>query len=127
MKEQGMQGNGVEGVIGMFDRAQKLKWMLEKHIMLDVEIQNQKGSANIVDEGIAKKIGLTNLGVEIANYMGFSSKNKILVITHDNMMKALTAENLRYNPMKENTIYSPFDLVGGKTFEYCEAYPYHLE
>ena len=54
-------------------------------------------------------------------------KNKILVITHDNVMKALTAESIRYNPLKETSIYSPFDFIGAKPFEYCELFPYCLE
>ena len=63
----------------------------------------------------------------MANFIGFSPKNKLLVITHDNVMKALTANDIRYNRLKEKTIYSPFDLVNGKNFNYCEAFPYCLE
>ena len=34
-------------------------------------------------------------------------------------MQALTAESALYNPLLENTIYSPYDLVGGRQFENC--------
>ena len=48
------------------------------------------------------------------------------MVTHDNIMKALTANDIRYNRNKEKTIHSPFDLVGAKTFAHCEAFPYYL-
>ena len=58
---------------------------------------------------------------EIKNYFYDDRRNKILVVTHSTVMKAVTAREVKYNPSKENTMQSPFDLVGYQT---GDIFPY---
>ena len=50
---------------------------------------------------------------ESKNLVGKSNKNKILVVTHQKVMEALTASGVKYNEEKENSLFGPYDLVDG--------------
>ena len=42
-------------------------------------------------------------------------------------MQALTASSVKYNPDLEDSIYSPYDLVDGKTFDNSQILPYDIK
>jgi len=71
MRGKSEEGNGIEGRPGFYERIQRLKEYLHDEFLMDDKIQ----------EGLAE-----------------SSKNKILVVTHSMVMKALTSTGLRENP-----------------------------
>ena len=61
---------------------------------------------------------------EVRNLINRSNKNKILVVTHSCVMKALTASEVQYKPLSPGEMFSTFDLVGGKDFQHCSIYPF---
>ena len=68
MKETGLKGNGIEGNKGVFHRAQKLKQQLKEMIEKDENIQNQLKESN---------------------------RNKILLISHSELIKAVTSKSVK--------------------------------
>jgi len=58
--------------------------------------------------------------------VGTSNRSKILVVTHKNIMEALTADSVRHDSAKEKSVFSPYYLAGGQKFEPYELFPYHI-
>jgi len=48
------------------------------------------------------------------------------MVTHPDMMRALTASRLREDPTKAGERFSPFDLVGGTHCFNAQALPFHV-
>ena len=86
-------------MVGVYNRVQKLKSILKQIIAEDKNIQ-----INLME----------------------CARNKILIVTHSVIMKALTASQVRFNHQKSNSFDGPFDLIDGFHFENCEIYPQYL-
>ena len=61
---------------------------------------------------------------EVRKLINRSNKNKILVVTHSCVMKALTAGRVQSKPLTPSEMFGAFDLVGGKDFQNCSIYPF---
>ena len=99
LKETILSGQDIEGVVGMYNRAQNVKVMFRQEIESDSEIQN---------------------------LLSQSSKNKILVVTHQEVMQALTSTSVSYDENKLQSFYGPYELEGGQRFHNCEILPYNI-
>ena len=98
LKDKGMEMEGIEGTDGLFNRIYTLRRMLLKEML--------EPSTQEILQG--------------------SNQHKILVVTHDRVMKALTSSKVVHNPKKVKTLFNSYDLVGGRTFTPCEMLPYHI-
>ena len=56
-----------------------------------------------------------------------NQKNKILVITHEIVIKAFTLQFMSCDQKSEITVKDEFDLIGARGFENCEVYPHHIQ
>ena len=83
----------------MYNRAQNIKTMLRSEIEYNDKIKEQ---------------------------LNKSALNKILVVTHNEVMLALTAKSVSYDPTLVDSFHGPFKLEGGKQFNNCEVYPYDI-
>ena len=62
----------------------------------------------------------------VLNWIFKSSKNKILLVSHQRFCCALTAKGVNYFPKLESSIFSPYELDGGYHFRNCEVFPCHI-
>ena len=87
----------VEGIQGIYDRVQKLKECLKEEI----------------DE-------------ETAKFLAESSRNKILVVTHNRVLESFTAKGVGQKPATESSAAENY-LIDKKYFDNCEVYPFFAE
>ena len=92
MREIGLLKNGIEGIQGLFNRVQKLKEDLKSMLLYEDNT--------------------------VADELKANTKNKILVVTHPMVMKALKSPRIEYNPYKENTIFNPFEFISDNDYSY---------